>query len=92
MNPNVATAVVVLKSVTLALGGSITFYAFRAARRTGPSALRTLGLGFGTVTLGALLAGVVDQFLAVEPVLALTVESLFTTVGFAVILYSLYVK
>lgn len=90
MNLNVATAVVVLKTVTLALGGSITFYALRAARRTSSTALRALALGFGTVTLGALLAGVVDQFVAVDPTLALAVESLFTTVGFAVILYSLY--
>ncbi|MFB6137750.1 MAG: hypothetical protein ABEJ42_05340 [Halobacteriaceae archaeon] len=84
--------ITVLKSVTLVLGGSITFYAYKAYTRTGSSALRALAIGFGTVTLGAILAGIVDQLLAVEPRLALVAESLFTTIGFAVILYSLYVE
>lgn len=92
MTPNVTTAVIVLKTLTLVLGGSITFYAFKAYRRTASSALRALALGFGTVTLGALLAGIVDQLLPLDPNLALVVESLFTTVGFGIILYSLYVE
>lgn len=88
----VTTAVVGLKTLTLLLGGSITFYAIQAYRTTGSRALRALALGFGTVTFGALLAGIVDQLLPVDPALALVVESLFTTVGFAVILASLYVE
>ena len=92
MSPNVTTAVIVLKSLGLLLGGSITFYAFKAYRRTGAPPLRALAVGFGTVTLGALLAGIVDQLLPLAPSLALAVESLFTTVGFGIILYSLYAK
>ncbi|MFB6160729.1 MAG: hypothetical protein ABEJ61_06085 [Haloferacaceae archaeon] len=92
MTPNVTTAVVALKTLTLVLGGSITVYAHRAHRRTGSDALRALAVGFGTVTLGALLAGIVDRLLPLDPNLALAVESLFTTVGFAVILYSLFVE
>lgn len=92
MTPNVTTAVIVLKTLTLVLGGSITFYAFQAYRRTASSALRALAFGFGAVTLGALLAGIVDQLLPLDPSLALVVESLFTTVGFGIILYSLYVE
>lgn len=84
---------IILKTFTLVLGGSITFYALKAYRRTGSSALRALSLGFGVVTLGAILAGIVDQLLtSVDPQLALVVESLFTTVGFGIILYSLYVE
>jgi divalent metal cation (Fe/Co/Zn/Cd) transporter len=83
---------VVLKTLTLALGGSITYFSHRAFRRTGSNALRALTVGFGIVTLGALLAGVVDQFSPVDPSVALVVESLFTAAGFAVILYSLYVE
>ena len=89
---DVASAVVVLKTLTLLLGGSITFYAFKAYRRTGSVALRALTLGFGAITLGSLLAGIVDQVLPLDPNLALVVESAFTTVGFGVILYSLYVE
>jgi hypothetical protein len=92
MSPNVATAVIVLKSLGLLLGGSIRFYAFKAYRRTGAVPLRALAIGFGTVTLGALLAGIVDQLLPLAPSLALVVESIFTTVGFGIILYSLYAK
>ncbi|WP_435146347.1 DUF7521 family protein [Halobaculum sp. P14] len=91
MTPELTSMVAVLKTLTLILGGSITFYAFKASRRTGSSALRALAFGFGAVTLGALLAGVVDQLLPLDPQLALVVESLFTTVGFGIILYSLYV-
>lgn len=92
MNLSITTAVVTLKTLTLVLGGSITFYAFQAYRRTGSTALRALTFGFGAVTLGAILAGIVDQLLPLDPNLALVVESLFTTLGFAIILYSLYVE
>ncbi|MFD1514525.1 DUF7521 family protein [Halomarina rubra] len=91
MNTNITTTVIVLKTLTLLLGGSITFFAFKAYRRTAAPALRALALGFGAVTIGALLAGIADQFLPVDPSIALILESLFTTVGFGVILYSLYV-
>lgn len=92
MSEQVTTAVAVLKTFTLLLGGLITYYSHRAYRRTASSALRALTYGFGAVTVGALLAGVVDQYLPVSHHLALVVESLFTTTGFLVILYSLYVE
>jgi hypothetical protein len=92
MSQHITTAVLVLKTLTLVLGGVITFYSYRAYRRTASRALQALALGFGIVTLGALFAGIVDQLIAVEPDLALVVESLFSTVGFAIILYSLYVE
>lgn len=92
MSPALTTTVVVLKTLTLVIGGSITFYAFKASRNNGSAALRALALGFGIVTLGALLAGIVDQLLPLDPTVSFVVESLFTTVGFAVILYSLYVE
>lgn len=92
MSADLTTAVVGLKTLTLLLGGSITFYAYKAYRTTGSRALRALAVGFGTVTVGALVAGIVDQLLPLDPTLAFVVESLFTTAGFAVILASLYVE
>lgn len=92
MNATIATVVVALKSLTLVLGGSITFYTFKAYRSNGSPALRALTLGFGAVTLGALVAGIVDQLFPLAPNLAFVAESAFTTVGFGVILYSLYVE
>lgn len=83
--------VVALKTVTLVLGGLITFFAFKAYRRTGSPALRALALGFGAATLGSLVAGVLDRVVLVGGQYALVAESALTAVGFAVILYSLYV-
>jgi hypothetical protein len=92
MSPAVTPVVVVLKTLTLILGGSITFFSYRAYRRTGSPALRALTLGFTTITIGVLLAGIVDQIISVAPTIALVVESVFTTAGFAILLYSLYVE
>ena len=86
----ITTAVVALKTVTLVLGGLITFFAFQAYRRTQAAPLRSLAIGFGIVTLGSIIAGVVDQFSTVPLGSALVVESLLTAIGFGVVLYSLY--
>lgn len=88
---HITTAVVVVKALSLAIGALVTYYAARAYGRTGAKALKALALGFGLVTVGALGAGVLDQFVNVRRSVALLVESTFTTLGFAVILYSLYV-
>lgn len=89
---HITTAVVVVKAVSLALGALVTYFAARAYGRTGSRALRALAVGFGLVTLGALLAGALDQVLNVGRSLALLVESTFTALGFGVIFYSLYVE
>lgn len=88
---DITPLVVALKTLTLVLGGLITFFAFKAYRRTGSSALRALALGFGAATLGSLVAGVLDRVVLTSSAYALVAESALTAVGFAVILYSLYV-
>lgn len=88
---HLTSLVVVLKTLTLVLGGTITYLAFKAFRRTGSKSLRSLSVGFGLVTLGALLAGVADQIVGFQTDIALVVESVLTAAGFAVIVYSLYV-
>lgn len=85
------TVLVALKSVTLLLGGAVTYFAVKAWQRTGSPALRSLAIGFGFVTLGSLLAGIADQAFAVERTSAVLIESALTAVGFAVIVYSLHV-
>jgi energy-converting hydrogenase Eha subunit F len=84
--------VVVLKSITVVLGGLITFFAYRAYRRTNATPLRWLSIGFATITLGAMLGGFIDQLLRMTREWALVMESSLAVVGFAVILYSLYAK
>lgn len=84
------TLVTLLKTVTLILGGLITYHAASASRRTGSRALRALAVGFGLVTAGSAVAGVLDLLAPVTVATALAVESTFTAVGFGAILYSLY--
>jgi hypothetical protein len=83
-------AVIAVKTGTLALGSIITFLSIKAARRTGSSALKALGVGFGLVTAGALLAGVGHQFTALSLAQSIVIEGSLTLVGFGVIVYSLY--
>lgn len=87
---HVTTIVVAFKTLTLVLGGLITYFAYQAYSRTNSKSLRSLTIGFGFVTIGALLAGAVDQLMNVDQSWALAAESALTTVGFAVIVYSLY--
>jgi hypothetical protein len=86
----VPTAIVVMKTLTLILGGATTYLAYKAYRRTRAPSLRYLAIGFGIITLGTLLAGIIDQFLQFEIQVGLLVESVLITAGFAVIVYSLY--
>lgn len=89
---HITSLIVVLKTITLVLGLTITYLSLKAFRRTGSAALRSLTVGFGLVTLGAIIAGAADQLLGLQTNLALSVESLLTAAGFAVIVYSLYVE
>ncbi|MFW5965386.1 MAG: DUF7521 family protein [Halodesulfurarchaeum sp.] len=79
-----------LKIVTVVLGGLVTFFAYRAYRRTEAAALQWLSVGFAIITLGALLGGAVDQVLVISREWAIVVESVMAVSGLGVILYSLY--
>ncbi|MFB6154134.1 MAG: hypothetical protein ABEJ27_07780 [Halodesulfurarchaeum sp.] len=86
------TLIVALKTLTFLLGGLITYFAYKAYRRTHAAALRFLAVGFAIVTLGSMLAGIVDLVLTLSRDFAITVESGLTVIGFAVIVYSLYAE
>ena len=81
-----------LKTVTLGLGAVITYYSYKAYRRTEAEALGALALGFGIITMGSFLAGAVDTIGPVDRQLAFVVESAFTALGFATIFYALFVE
>lgn len=85
-------ALMAVKSGTLLLGSLITLLSLKAYRRTGAASLRALGIGFGLVTVGALLAGVGHQFTSLSLTHSVVIESGLTFVGFAVIVYSLYAE
>jgi len=86
----VSSLIVAFKTVTLVLGGLITYFAYRSYRRTKSRSLGALAVGFGIVTFGTFLAGVVDQLLQAEFQLGLLIESGLIALGFLVIVYSLY--
>ncbi|WP_247008895.1 DUF7521 family protein [Halorientalis litorea] len=80
----------VTKVATVLFGGVITCLAFRAYRRTRSSALGALTVGIGFVTVGAVLGGTLHQFTGTTLATSVTVQSVFTAVGFTVLTYSLY--
>ncbi|MFD1569322.1 DUF7521 family protein [Halorubrum laminariae] len=92
MTTHIDLLIIVAKTAILVLGGSITYYALRAYGRTGDRSLRALGIGFGIVTVGALVGGVSHQIIGTDLAVGIAVNSLLTAVGFAVIIYSLYVE
>ena len=81
-----------MKTVILLLGGGITYIAYKAYRRTGASSLRILGAGFSIITFGALLAGIANQLLSVSLEMGVLINSVLVAVGFAIIMYSLYLE
>lgn len=89
---HVETAIVATKTVSLVLGSLITYFSFRAYRRTGAPPLRALAVGFGIVTLGAVVAGVLDLFTSVQLLHGVLVHSALTMVGLLFITYSLYAE
>lgn len=86
----IGAAVTILKTLILFTGGLITWYAYRAYRRTGMVALGALAAGFALVTLGELLGGIVDRLLPLSRTVALVVESGFVICGFGIVVYSLW--
>lgn len=86
----ITTLIIGLKTLTLVLGGLITYLSLKAYRRTGNEALGYLSAGFATVTLGTLLAGVADQVLQAGFEVGLLIESVLIAAGMLVIVYSLY--
>ncbi|EMA59175.1 DUF7521 family protein [Halorubrum lipolyticum] len=92
MTTHINLLIIVAKTAILVLGGSITYYALRAYGRTGDPSLRALGIGFGVVTVGALIGGVSHQIIGSDLAVGIAIDSLLTAVGFGVIVYSLTVE
>lgn len=84
--------IIVIKAVILLFGSGITFIAYRAHKRTGADSMRALSIGFGTVTLGALFAGIAHQVFNVPLETGVFINSLLTAIGFGIIIYSLYIE
>ncbi|ELY45277.1 DUF7521 family protein [Natronorubrum sulfidifaciens] len=88
----VALLLAAVKTLVLVVGSIITYFAFKAYRRTRQRALGYLAAGFGLVTLGLVLAGLLYELLGVRLAMGILLESLLVLAGFLVIAYSLYVQ
>lgn len=86
----VTSVIIGLKVLSLLLGGLITYLTFKAFRTTQSRSLGALSVGFGIITAGTFLAGVVDQVFDAGFRMGQLVESVLVAAGFLVIVYSLY--
>lgn len=84
--------IVVSKTAIVVLGGSISYFAYKAYNRTANPALRALAIGFAIVTIGAMTGGLIHQFLGIDLAVGVAINSVLTALGFAVVTYSLYVE
>ena len=95
--PSSQVGIVISKTLILILGGFITYYSYQAYQRTGAAQHKWLTYGFGIITAGAVLGGilalVVETYLGHELIYtSVFVSSSLTAVGLGVILYSLYAQ
>ncbi len=88
---NVVLLMAIVKTVIAILGGIITYFAFKAYRRTKDRSLGYLAAGFGTVTVGAILGGISFELLGVTLSMGVFIEGVFIAIGFMLIAYSLRV-
>ena len=88
----VDTTTAVLMAVRLAvlgLGILITYYSFEAYRRTGTYYMRNAAIGFGIITLGVFIEGVLFEFGGLDLAFVHIIESVAIGLGFVVLLISL---
>ncbi|MFB6128039.1 MAG: hypothetical protein ABEJ79_12200 [Halolamina sp.] len=90
-NHNLLSAVLAAKALVFVLGATVTYFAAQAAARTESTALEQLALGFGIVTAGAAVGGLLDWVVGLALDTSVLAQTLLTAVGFAVVLRSLYV-
>ncbi|MEF8851015.1 MAG: hypothetical protein V5A28_01165 [Haloarculaceae archaeon] len=88
---DITIVVVFAKALVLPLGVGISYFAYRAYRRTGAAAMRSFAAGFAVVTAGSVLGGGLEQLVGVGLEAGLLVDSVLTAVGFVILARSLYV-
>ena len=81
-----------LKAAILLIGGVIVYLAWNSYRRERNRSMLFLAVGFGFVTIGAVLAGVFFEILKAELLTSNIAEAGMVIVGFAFILYSIFGK
>ncbi len=81
----------ILKGLVLVIGGIITYYAYRAYKIQRDRSLFYLTIGFGLITVGAILGGIAIVATNRDFKMALLLDASFMVSGLSLILYSLHV-
>lgn len=85
------TYVLLMIGVTTVTGGLVTFYAVRAAQRTGQESLWFLAVGIACIAVGAIITGGGYCVLDLESGPWIGIVSTLSAAGFTVMGYSLFV-
>lgn len=85
-----APMVAVVTTITVVIGVTISYVAFRAARREASRALRLFSYGFGAITLGIFVGGASGLVLGLDATTSLFVQGVLVAPGFVLLLRSLY--
>lgn len=85
-----AALLVVVRVIVLVLGIAVTFTSFRAYRRSGARYLRDASLGFGIITIGVFIEGLLFEVAGLDLAVVHIVESIAIGIGFIILLISLY--
>jgi hypothetical protein len=80
----------IAQALILVFGAVVVYYASRAYGKTKSQAMLLLAVGFAIVTLGAIIAGIMYNFVAGTALdTVLTLQAYSQAVGFFIIVYSL---
>jgi hypothetical protein len=79
----------VFQVAIVVLGVIVVYYASKGYRKTKSKSLLFLALGFVFVTVGAVTAGLLFEFLKYDLTVVATIEAACEVVGFSLIVYSI---
>ena len=80
----------VTKLVALILGSFIVYLAYKGYRRNAARPLLYTSLGFGLITAGTIVEGLLYVILGADLLPAIATGTVVTVLGFVVIIYSIY--
>jgi uncharacterized membrane protein YdjX (TVP38/TMEM64 family) len=80
----------VIKLIALILGSFIVYLAYKGYRRNAAKPLLYTSLGFGLITAGTILEGILYVILGEDLLPAITAGTIITVLGFVAIIFSIY--
>lgn len=89
MSLPINTLIAVTNAIILILGAVITLTARKAYIRSGSPAMKTFAIGFGIITTGAIMGGIVHHLLSLSISQSILIQSSLTALGFVFLWISL---